>query len=226
MWSPAGRAPIGIGKWFTEFCPGLQYPARGFLDILGAVKNGPSLNSTAGTDGATSTVLLLYEDMAAGQRAMRLFERLNEQVHDEIELQPQLWRFDLLEDTEWRALAQADAANAHLIVVATRSDIDLPAGVKSWLAAWCANSIPGSSALVALLSSQRAAGEGESPVHHILHFAARQAGQDFFAQEVRATSLKSDMSVEAIRRRAETTSSVLLGILEQSRPSTRWGLNE
>ena len=184
------------------------------------------MDSTADTGDATLRVVLLYENRAAGQRAMRLLDWLDERIGEQMELQPQLWRFDLLKDPEWRALAQADAANAQLIVVATCSDADLPGAVKSWLTDWAARSIPGEAALVALLSSHRPRAGGESSAYRFLQTTAREAGQAFFAQELRGPSLSTEINLEAIRRRAEATSSVLLGILERDRPLSRWGLNE
>lgn len=156
---------------------------------------------------------------------MRLLDRLNEQVGEETVLQPQLWRFDLLEDPEKRALAQADAADADLIVMAC-SNGELPAAIKSWLAVWGANSIPGEVALVALLTSDRPHTERESPAYRFLQTTAKNFGQAFFAQESRAPWPGADSNLEGIHRRAETTSSVLLGILERNPPSSRWGLNE
>ena len=48
-------------------------------------------------------VVLAFQDIAAGQRAMRMLNGLTRGVGEESELQPSLWSFDLLAAPEWRA---------------------------------------------------------------------------------------------------------------------------
>ncbi len=171
-------------------------------------------------------VVIAYDTPRAARRAMRLVNGIVEPFGREWNVHRNLWRFDILGLPVARRSATADAAKANLLVIATGGDADLSAPVKAWLAEWSAKTNSGASALVALLLLPRTATEGQSSVHRFLQTTARKAGQDFFAHELRASLLSTDTTVEDIRRRAEATSSVLLGILEQNRPSSRWGLNE
>jgi hypothetical protein len=175
---------------------------------------------------ASFSVVIAYDTPQPARRAMRLMDGIVEPFGREWNVQRNLWRFDILGLPVARRSAAADAAKANLLVIATGGDADLPVPVKTWLAEWSAKTISGAAALVALLLSPRTAAEGQSPVHRFLQTTAREAGQDFFAQELPAPPITAPTITEDIRGRAEATSSVLLGILEQNRPSSRWGLNE
>jgi hypothetical protein len=172
------------------------------------------------------SVVIAYDTPQTARRAMRLVDGLAGQLGRELNIHRNQWRFDILGLPVARRSAAEDAAKTSLLVIATGGDADLPVPVKTWLAEWSAKTISGAAALVALLLSPRTAAEGRSPVHRFLQTTAREAGQDFFAQELPAPPITAPTTTEEIRRRAEATSSVLLGILEQNRPSSRWGLNE
>jgi hypothetical protein len=54
-------------------------------------------------------VVIVYEDAPAGKRALHTLEGVTHQSNGSIALHPSLWRFDLLEDPDWRAVAAAEA---------------------------------------------------------------------------------------------------------------------
>jgi hypothetical protein len=193
---------------------------------------GPEKEFELGSDefdaeaAANFSVVIAYDTPQTARRAMRLVDGVVEQFGREWNVHRNLWRFDILGLPVARQSATADAAKANLLVIATGGDADLPAPVKAWLAEWSAKTISGVAALVGLLPSPRIVAEGQSPVHRFLQATAREAGQDFFAQELPVSPITAQTTAGDIRRRADATSSVLLGILEQNRPSSRWGLNE
>jgi hypothetical protein len=171
-------------------------------------------------------VVIAYDTAPAAYQAMHLVDGLAQQLASKLNLRRNLWRLDILDLPATREAARADASNANLIVVAAYSDTDLPAAVKAWLGGWSARCIAGATALVALLLSQNAPTKRHSAPYRFLRATARKARQTFFAQEYRAPFSNPDITAEEVRRHAETTSSLLLGILGQNRPVSRWGLNE
>jgi len=74
-------------------------------------------------------MVIVYDDAPAGTRAIRTLEGARRQLGGGIELYPSLWRFDLLEDPDWRAAATAEAVQAGLVIISTSSKGELPAAV-------------------------------------------------------------------------------------------------
>ena len=79
-------------------------------------------------------VVVAYGDALAGKQAIRALRRMGACLHAQAEVKPVLWRFDLLEDPRWRALAMADADAADFIIFATSDADRLPDAVNSWSA--------------------------------------------------------------------------------------------
>ncbi len=130
-------------------------------------------------------VLIAYDDVAAAQRAMRLFARVGRgQTEDlqteELLCQPQLWRFDLLADSDWGECAAIDALRADLIVVSASSPVALPRPVQSWLSACLARKQGAHAAVVALVQTDTHMEPSDCPSLGFLQAAATEAGLDFF----------------------------------------------
>ena len=96
--------------------------------------------------------------------------------------------------------------------------IYMPVPVKTWLERWSAESIPGTAALAAVLRTPPSPAQGPSPAHRFLQATARQAGQEFFAHDFAAPLVAPGLSFAQIQQRANQSSSLLLGIMERSRP--------
>ncbi len=130
-------------------------------------------------------VLIAYDDLAAAQRAMRLFARVGrgqiDDLHsDDLLCHPQLWRFDLLADPDWRKCAAEDAERADLIVVAASSPSALPRAVRNWLSACLARKQGAQAAVVALLRTDAHTEAPDCPSLEFLQKAANEAGLEFF----------------------------------------------
>jgi len=78
-------------------------------------------------------VTIVYQDIASGQRAMRLFCDVANDHAGQLAFCPNLWRVDLLADAGWREAAAEDATRADIIVISTK-DGSLPDPVQRWLA--------------------------------------------------------------------------------------------
>jgi len=77
-------------------------------------------------------VAILYGDLEAGQRALRLVADLSVSLAGEVEFQPQLWRLSLLESPEIRDALADDFARAKIIILAP-SEATVSADVRAWL---------------------------------------------------------------------------------------------
>ena len=134
---------------------------------------------------AKSNVLIAYDDAPAGQRAMNILDNVDHRLDEPMNWYPLLWRFDLLEDPEWRVLATADALRADLLIIAASSQSDLPASVQDWIKDCLTQKHGTAAAVVALLGSAENLDEPDSPRIQFIKSAAARAGLDFFAPGVR-----------------------------------------
>ena len=132
-------------------------------------------------------VVIVYDDAPAGEHAIRTLEGVTHQLSGRITLHPLLWRFDLLEDPDWRAAATAEAVQAGLVVISTSSKGDLPAAVRDWVHAWLGMN-RGTAALAALLGPADDLDGADSPRIQLLKSAAAARGAGFFAPTPHAAS--------------------------------------
>src|SRR5690242_8638178 len=99
-------------------------------------------------DNPAFNVLIVYENAAAGLRAMRVFSKLTEEHQGEFLFQTRVWRFDLLDDPVWRKVADTDAMKADMLVISIETEADLPAEVRGWLTACLSQKSGGPGAVV------------------------------------------------------------------------------
>jgi CheY-like chemotaxis protein len=126
-------------------------------------------------------VVIVYDDAPAGKHAIHTLEGVRRQLGGRIALHPSLWRFDLLEDADWRAAATAEAVQAGLVIISTSSKGDLPAAVRDWVHGCLQAGTSSPSALVALLGPAGAMDTSDSARILFLRNAAEAAGFGFFA---------------------------------------------
>jgi hypothetical protein len=167
------------------------------------------------------SVVIVYENLAAGHRAMRLFTDLVEEHKGNLRFRPKPWRFDLLADPEWRQFAAADARRADLLIISTGNDSDLPASVQSWLRL-CLAQKSGGGGVVALFGTEGQMDSAESPRLRFLKQAAEEAGLDFFAPPA------PDNGAECRRTRAAMSGAIQAGkgALHPAAANRHWGINE
>lgn len=136
--------------------------------------------------GDSLDVLILYDDLSAGRNAMRTVGQLTQKLHEDLHLQPVLCRFDLLEDSEWRAKAAAEAQVADILIVASSTRDNVPESLLRWLKSCLLAKRGKPVAVVALFGSsptcvREASEAAESPAVQLVRSAVRAAGFDFFA---------------------------------------------
>ncbi len=161
-------------------------------------------------------VVIAYNDLTAGRRAMRLLSNVGKELGGEIEFQPIPWSFDLLEDMDWRDVAASDAVNADILIIATSDADPLPPAVGRWTDTAFRDNRR-SAAVVALFGSEENSDRYGSSRLHAIQTAAHREGLDFFAPTPRQ---KLEEAITRIHERAETITPVLEGILHLPRSAS------
>lgn len=169
--------------------------------------------------------LIAYEDLASGLAARRCLERLALDLGTDARLT--LWRLDLLKEPDLAARAVRDAAAADVVVLSLPGEHPLSSAVKDWLGAWLDQRGERDGALGVLLEWERRQTQSASETLAFLQWVTQRHPVDLFAGYFRAISDGPTLAVEDIRKRAETTTRVLAGILHRPEmPQSRWGINE
>ena len=131
--------------------------------------------------------VIVYDDTRAGRRAMLALDDVVHKLGRKERLHPRLWRFDLLEDPDWRAAATAEAAEAGLLIISASGKGALPAAVQHWVHDWLGQG-RGTAALAALLGPADDPDPLDSPRVQLLRSAAKAAELGFFASAPTAAS--------------------------------------
>jgi len=156
---------------------------------------------------------------------MNLVSSLHSQDALDFEIRTLPWRFDLLQDADWRDLASADALKSDLLIISTFSSANLPAAVWKWLAECLALKRGESAAVVALFGADGHMDHANSSRLQMLRSATHEAGLEFFAP-----SPGMDSSLNSIRSatliHAEFFSSSIDTNLYPGVFNRDWGLNE
>lgn len=177
--------------------------------------------------GTEFNVVIVYDGRAAARRAVQMIDRLKGELGWEFELQPVLWRFDLLIDPVLAAAASADSAKANLLVVATDNCQELPAETKEWLQSAIAQMRRSPAAVAALLDSGTCSPHRMSAVCRFLKTSAERFGRDFFCSN---PMLSGTADSGAIVGRGDAcaadTSIKFRESIHWRNPARWWGLNE
>ena len=165
-------------------------------------------------------VVIAYEDFAAGRHAQETCDLLARNLHDELTLDSQMWKFDVLGHPKLREMATIDATEADLIMISTHGEGDLPREVKVWIDEWT-NRLCNAMALVKLTDRSHCGHPEDDIIRTYLRSVAQRTGMDFFAQPDQWPDRGEDFSFQQIAERAHATSSLMAEFLTQS--TTNWG---
>jgi hypothetical protein len=128
-------------------------------------------------------IMVVYEDVPAGQNAVRLLAGMFQEPAEKLELRPQLWQFALLEDSGWFGKALADAINADVVVITTSAEHGMNKWVESWVRSCLQEKRGTTAAVVALLGPAESLDGPDSPRYQSLQDAVRKVGLEFFAPQ-------------------------------------------
>jgi hypothetical protein len=173
-------------------------------------------------------VVIAYEDVSTGRRAMSTCKRLFEQLGQDFEFQTTLWKFEVLRVSQLKQIAAQDAAEADLVVIATHGQRGLAAEIKDWIETWLGRKREGDKALVALLGSTKEHAKGQLQAHRYLQDylqeVTQKANVDFFSHTFADLEPGRKSSAKSNSARAKASSAV-----RKETPRTShsgWGINE
>lgn len=167
-------------------------------------------------------VVIAYNEMAAGKRAIRVMTDLGKSLGEAIEFHPLPWSFDLLADTDWGEVAANDAIKADILILATSSEQPLPTVVECWATDAISRKRGTPAAVVALFGpEEKPDGRGSSRLEAI-RAAAHRAELAFFAPEMRD---EMDEVIARIHQRSEMLTPVLDEILHHHSSPPQSDLN-
>lgn len=169
------------------------------------------------------TVLVIYEDFAAGKHAKETCDFLASRLGREFELKNLMWKFEVLGHPKLKEMAANDALEADLIIVSTHGIGELPEEVQSWLDLWVEQ--PGNAmALVMLVDRPKNVLDDHAFIHSSLQAAADKAGMEFFAQPDDWPDDDNDFSIQQISERARKTSTVVADMVCNHAGAHHWGI--
>ena len=156
-------------------------------------------------------VIIAYDDLAAGRRAMRLLADIGRQLGEQTEFTPMPWSFDLLADVDSSEAAASDAVQADILILATSAKVGpLPVAVSRWTEGAIRRKRGTSAAVVALFGPDGCPDEDATPRVEFIRKASLEAGLDFFAPRPR---YQFERTVANTQLGTPTVTSILSGIL-------------
>lgn len=182
----------------------------------------PALDSMAIEANPTFNVVLAYEDLETGKRAMRTYDYLVEQLGGECLFANQMWKFDLLTVNKLREMAAHDAAVADILIISAHEGNELSHEVKEWAEMWAAEKTK-TIALVGLFDAEPSLA---TPVRDFMEAIAERAGVEFFSQPGFWPGDLKAAKVGAARPRTDKTFSILANMVQDEPTVSHWGINE
>jgi hypothetical protein len=171
-------------------------------------------------------VVIAYDDVIAGQTAMRTYRRLFTQFEDELKVRHSSWTFRELGDPHFAEEAIISASAANLVIVATVNGKVLPWQVKAWIEKSLFQREEKDSALAVLVATTKSEMLSNVAVHEYLQEVAEEANVQFFPSVFELPRTNAAGVLASLWERSEASSSVLEEILRRPPPPPRWGINE
>lgn len=175
----------------------------------------PAFGSSDAEVNPALNVVIAYEDLETGKRAMKTYDYLVEHLGDQCLFANQMWKFDVLAVSKLKEIAARDAAGADIIIISAHEGNDLPVEVKSWIDQWLACKTR-ASALVGLFGAESI----DNPVRDYLASVAKKAKIEFFCQPGLWPGKANK------RDSISQTLSALATVMREDREVSHWGINE
>jgi hypothetical protein len=125
-------------------------------------------------------IVIAYEHFNAGMRAKRLTDRMAAQLHPQIAISTDAWKFELLGDAHLKELAGCSAAEADMLIIAANGNTELPAHVTQWIEQWAFRERNEAGALVALHNLEQKTVAELPPLRASLRRIAEQGNVQLF----------------------------------------------
>ena len=164
-------------------------------------------------------VVIAYEDLETGKRAIKTYEYMVKQLGDECLFSNQMWKFDVLAVPKLKEIAAKDAAAADIIIVSAHEGNQLPLEVKAWMESWLSYKSQ-ASALVGLFGNESV----NNPVRNYLAEIARRAKIEFFCQPGIWPGTTDNTTAHAWDRNSK--SMAFPNTESKATAFSHWGINE
>lgn len=181
----------------------------------------PSFNSSDKEINSALNVVIVYEDLETGKRAMKTYEYMVQQLGDQCLFANQMWKFDVLAVPKLKEMAAKDAAAADIIIVSAHAGNELPAEVKTWVDLWLSYKTH-ASALVGLFGTESV----DNPARTYLADVAKRARMEFFCQPGIWPRATASHTATRSSDFGEKTMALLASSTEDVRSFSHWGINE
>ena len=162
---------------------------------------------------AAWSVVVVYEDPAARERAVGFCDELVGRFWAQVEFDVNWWSFASLEEAATSREAAQKAAQAGLIIVSTTPEGDFPATVKAWVENWLSLRCDREGVLAGLITRAENPGLEEGLKHHYLRRAAHLGAMDYLTQVPAEMSYGMPDSLDSYTERADQVTSLLDDIL-------------
>lgn len=185
-------------------------------------------HSQVQTNAEPCSVVVLYEDTLARDRAMAMCDHVIPQLWTEMEFKLDWWRFAYLTHAQFAKEAARAVEAADVIIVSARPAGDLSAHFMAWVESRLESRAGRTGALIDLVGPPESRNSPESDLglwtldsglsgsHGRLRVLARRAGMDYLSPLSHTGTIPD--SIEAVTRRAGQVTSVLEEILHHKSP--------
>jgi hypothetical protein len=167
---------------------------------------------------AAWSVVVVYEDDSARERAVAFCDQLVSRFWTRFEFDVSWWSFAVLEAAGRAKEAAEKAVRADLVAFATSPEGEFPLPVKLWVETWLTQRGDREGMLVGLLEPVAGAGSLEGQKHQYLRHAAHQGAMDYLTQVPQDIAFPMSDSLDSYTQRADRVTSLLDDILHQQVP--------
>ena len=167
---------------------------------------------------AAWSVVAVYEDPAARERAMAFCDQIVNRFWARYEFEVNWWSFALLEQATAARAAAEKAAQADLIIFSATPEGDFPLTVKAWIESWLEQRGEREGMLAGLMEPADSPSGREGQKHHCLRNAAHRGAMDYLTQLPQDISHSIPDSLDSYTERADQVTSLLDDILRQQPP--------
>ena len=163
---------------------------------------------------ASQNVLVAYENLVFAIEALDLCDRLSRSLAPKCKLQLTFWSLSALQLPLLSHLAEHEANETDLVIMAVNGNQALPPRVLQWVRRWARRRHSHRGALAAQIHGILKMNKLLSPTYGRLKQIANDSRVEFFSQVLEPTSANLDESIESIHERAHMGSPVLEAILQ------------
>ena len=167
---------------------------------------------------AAWSVVVVYEDGAARERAVGVCDQLVSRFWEECDFDVSWWAFSVLEEASSANEAALKAARADLIIFSATPEGDFSLAVKAWIETWLNKRGDREGMIVGLVDSLADPAGREGPKHHCLRNAAHHGAMDYLTQVPQDIAFSMPESIDSYTQRADQVTSLLYDILHQQAP--------